>query len=64
MTQTTAPDHTTLGALRSSGHVHKPVKAEVRDNLLARLASGQSAFPGILGFDDTVLPQVERALLA
>ncbi|MBC7372436.1 MAG: magnesium chelatase, partial [Frankiales bacterium] len=47
-----------------SGHVHKPVKAEVRDNLLARLASGQSAFPGILGFDDTVLPQVERALLA
>jgi magnesium chelatase subunit I len=44
--------------------VHKPVKAEVRDNLLARLAAGQSAFPGILGFDDTVLPQVERALLA
>ncbi len=59
-----APDATTLGALRASGHVHKPVKAEVRDNLLARLASGQSAFPGILGFDDTVLPQVERALLA
>ena len=59
-----APDPTTLGELRASGHVHKPVKAEVRDNLLARLASGQSAFPGILGFDDTVLPQVERALLA
>ena len=59
-----APDPTTLGELRASGHLHKPVKAEVRDNLLARLASGQSAFPGILGFDDTVLPQVERALLA
>jgi magnesium chelatase subunit I len=59
-----APSTTTLGELRASGHVHKPVKAEVRDNLLARLASGQSAFPGILGFDDTVLPQVERALLA
>jgi magnesium chelatase subunit I len=58
------PGPTTLGELRASGHVHKPVKAEVRDNLLARLASGQSAFPGILGFDDTVLPQVERALLA
>ena len=44
--------------------MHKPVKAEVRDNLLARLAAGETAFPGILGFDDTVLPQVERALLA
>ena len=64
MSSSPAPDHTTLGALRDSGHLHKPVKAEVRDNLLARLAAGQSAFPGILGFDDTVLPQVERALLA
>ncbi len=60
------PTHppTTLGDLRASGHVLKPVKAEVRDNLLARLAAGETAFPGILGFDDTVLPQVERALLA
>ena len=53
-----------LGALRASGHVHKSVKQEVRDNLLARLASGETAFPGVLGFDATVLPQVERALLA
>jgi magnesium chelatase subunit I len=60
----TAPAPTTLGELRASGHVHKTVKAEVRDNLLARLAAGQTAFPGILGFEDTVLPQVERALLA
>ena len=59
-----APADTTLGELRASGHVLKPVKAEVRDNLLSRLAAGESAFPGILGFDDTVLPQVERALLA
>ncbi len=58
------PAPTTLGELRASGHVHKAVKVEVRDNLLGRLAAGQSAFPGILGFDDTVLPQVERALLA
>jgi magnesium chelatase subunit I len=54
----------TLGALRESGHVQKTVKAEIRDNLLARLASGEERFPGILGFDETVLPQVERALLA
>ena len=59
-----APDPTSLGALRASGHVHKPVKVEIRDNLLARLAAGETVFPGILGFDDTVLPQVERALLA
>jgi magnesium chelatase subunit I len=59
-----APAPTTLGALRASGHVHRSVKAEIRENLLQRLATGQSAFPGILGFDDTVLPQVERALLA
>ena len=60
----TSPAPTTLGELRATGHVHKSVKAEVRDNLLARLAAGETAFPGILGFADTVLPQVERALLA
>ena len=64
MTSRTTPAPTTLGELRESGHVHKTVKAEVRDNLLARLASGHTAFPGILGFDETVLPQLERALLA
>ncbi len=63
MTRAT-PDPTTLGALRASGSVHKTVKVELRDNLLDRLAAGESAFPGIVGFDDTVLPQVERALLA
>ena len=44
--------------------MHKTVKAELRDNLLAKLAAGQTAFPGIVGFEETVLPQVERALLA
>ena len=55
---------TTLSALRESGHEHKTVKAEIRDNLLARLASGEPTFPGILGYDETVVPEVERALLA
>jgi magnesium chelatase subunit I len=55
---------TTLGELRASGHAHRSVKAEVRDNLLAKLRAGEPAFPGILGFEDTVLPEVERALLA
>jgi magnesium chelatase subunit I len=40
------------------------VKAELRDNLLARMAAGADRFPGIIGFDETVLPQVERAILA
>jgi len=59
-----APRESTVSALRASGHVHRPVKAEVRDNLLARMRSGEPRFPGIVGFDDTVLPHVERALLA
>ena len=59
-----APAATTVGELRDPGHVHKSFKAEIRDNLLARFASGEDRFPGIVGFDETVLPQVERALLA
>jgi magnesium chelatase subunit I len=59
-----APDITTLGALRASGHVHRGVKAEIRQNLIARLAAGEPSMPGIVGFDDTVIPEVERALLA
>jgi magnesium chelatase subunit I len=63
-TPTTAPAPTTVGELRAAGHVQRTVKAEVRRNLLALLAAGRDPFPGIVGFDDTVLPQVERALLA
>jgi magnesium chelatase subunit I len=53
-----------VAGLRAAGHVHRPVKAEVRENLLARLAAGADPFPGVVGFGDTVLPQLERALLA
>jgi magnesium chelatase subunit I len=55
---------TTLGELRATGHVHRSVKSELRDNLLARLRSGEDAFPGMVGFQDTVLPELETALLA
>jgi len=58
------PAPATTRELRASGHQHRSVKAELRDNLLARMRSGEERFPGIVGFDDTVLPQVERALLA
>jgi magnesium chelatase subunit I len=59
-----APDISTLGALRASGHIHRGVKAEIRQNLIARLAAGAESLPGIVGFADTVTPEVERALLA
>jgi magnesium chelatase subunit I len=55
---------TTLGALRDTGYRSRSVKTEIRENLLDRLRSGETAFPGIVGFDDTVLPQLETALLA
>lgn len=57
----------TIGELRASGHIERGVKEEIRENLLARLADGDTAetvWPGIVGFQDTVLPQVERALIA
>ncbi|MDQ6874345.1 MAG: sigma 54-interacting transcriptional regulator [Actinomycetota bacterium] len=53
-----------LGALREAGHVYKPIKVELRDNLVARLRAGLPTLPGIVGFDHTVVPGVERALLA
>jgi magnesium chelatase subunit I len=53
-----------LGALRDTGYRSRSVKAEIRENLLTHLRSGEPAFPGIVGFDDTVLPQLESALLA
>ncbi|WP_207798252.1 sigma 54-interacting transcriptional regulator [Klenkia marina] len=62
MTESPAP--TTLGELRDSGATHVGVKAELRANLLARLAAGEPTLPGIVGFEDTVLPEVERALIA
>jgi magnesium chelatase subunit I len=58
------PPITTLGELRESGHVARSVKTEIRHNLIQRLGSGQPTLPGIVGFDETVVPEVERALLA
>ena len=54
----------TLGGLKASGHLYRTVKQEIRDNLLTRMRAGQERFPGIVGFDQTVLPHVERALIA
>src|SRR5687768_562801 len=54
----------TLGQLRESGWESIPVKAEVRRNVAARIAAGAPVVNGVVGYDDTVLPQLENALLA
>src|ERR1044072_5565780 len=54
----------TVGELRAEGYLPRSVKTEIKENLLTALRSGTSAWPGIVGFDTTVLPQLERALLA
>jgi magnesium chelatase subunit I len=61
---TQPPAITTFGALRASGHEQKHLKAEMRDNLLAALRDGQDPWPGLHGFEDTVIPQLERAIIA
>jgi magnesium chelatase subunit I len=54
----------TVGELRASGHELRGVKDEIRQNLLAALRAGRDPWPGIVGFSGTVIPQLERALLA
>jgi len=61
---TAAPNIHTLAELRASGHELTSLRAELRANLLAKLRSGVDPWPGLHGFENTVIPQVERALIA
>jgi magnesium chelatase subunit I len=55
----------TLGDLRrQSGSLLKPVKQEIRDNLVRKLRAGETLFPGIIGYDETVVPQLVNAVLS
>ena len=54
----------TVDDLRSSGYVVKPVREEIRDNLIQRIRAEEIVFPGIIGFEDSVIPQLENAILA
>src|SRR6478735_2814491 len=63
-TPATPPSARTRGQLRASGWESSSIAGELRTNLMTRLRSGATAFPGIVGFDDTVLPELETALLA
>jgi magnesium chelatase subunit I len=62
--RTDHPDIRTLGELRAAGVPHKTLRQEIRDNLLRTLAEGGDPWPGLHGLGRTVLPQLERALLA
>ncbi|MHB8244405.1 MAG: sigma 54-interacting transcriptional regulator [Acidimicrobiales bacterium] len=58
------PPNSTVGELRASGWVSVPVKLELRKNLLSRLREGQPAVEGVFGYDETVLPALEQAIIA
>ena len=59
-----SPRPSTLGELRAAGWRQRSVKEEMRANLVARLASEEPLFPGIIGYDDSVIPSLENAILA
>src|SRR5207249_3182371 len=54
----------TLGDLRRAGLRSRPVKQEIRDNLVCKLRRGETLFPGIIGYDETVIPQLVNAILS
>lgn len=54
----------TLGELKKSGYKPKTIKDEIRENLISKLKSGETTFEGIIGYEETVIPDVERALLS
>ncbi|MFN5932067.1 MAG: magnesium chelatase [Sphingobacteriales bacterium] len=54
----------TLGELKKSGYKPRSIKEEIRENLIKKLQQQEETFPGIIGYDDTVIPDTERALLS
>ena len=58
------PNVQTVGELKAAGHIYRPLRVEIRDNLLSKLRSGEDPWPGLHGLNYTVIPQLERALIA
>ena len=54
----------TLGELKKSGYISKSIKDEIRENLIKKITAKENPFPGILGYEDSVIPDTERALLS
>ena len=57
-------DITTLGELKKSNYVSRSIKDELRDNLREKIKSGKPVFEGVHGFENTVIPELERAILS
>src|ERR1700760_2193944 len=55
---------TTLGQLKKTGYKNRSVKEEIRENLIRKLKNKETTFPGIVGYEDSVIPDTERALLS
>jgi magnesium chelatase subunit I len=65
--RTTSTGHVrpaTLGALRESGYRPRTIREEMRENLIAKIRRGDELFPGVVGYDETVVPQIENAILS
>lgn len=58
------PNIRTLGELKKSSYVSKSIKQEIRENLIKKIQAKENPFPGILGYEDSVIPDTERALLS
>ena len=55
---------TTLGALKKSGYQSKSIKEELRENLISKMMSKETVFKGVHGYENTVIPELERAILS
>jgi magnesium chelatase subunit I len=58
------PHPRTIGELRESGYRERSVKVEMRHNLIAKLRRGETIFPGVIGYEESVIPQIESAILS
>ena len=60
-------DHTnitTLGELKSAGYTNRSIKDELRENLLEKISKGEQVFEGVWGYENSVIPELERAILS
>src|SRR5262249_32215545 len=54
----------TVGELKASGYRPRSVKEEMRANLIRKIAAGEEIFPGVVGYEETVIPQLENAVIS
>ena len=62
--QTDTPVIATLGSLKESGYAPRSVREEMRANLIGKIRKGDTLFPGVVGYELTVIPQIENAILS